>query len=75
VARPAAPPVPRSHGLVCEDRPGAAIAFLKAGAVTSIPAAVAVFALVKRPVFVWYLAVVLAGSLASGTAYQAFLTL
>jgi uncharacterized membrane protein YraQ (UPF0718 family) len=55
--------------------PGAAIAFLTAGAVTSIPAAVAVFALVKRPVFLWYLAVALAGSLASGTAYQAFLTL
>ncbi len=50
-------------------------AFLTAGAVTSIPAAVAVFALVKRPVFLWYLAVALAGSLASGTVYQAILTL
>lgn len=55
--------------------PGAAIAFLTAGAVTSIPAAVAVFALVERPVFLWYLAVALAGSLASGTVYQAILTL
>ena len=35
--------------------PGAAIAFLTAGAVTSIPAAVAVFALVERPVFLWSL--------------------
>ena len=55
--------------------PGAAIAFLTAGAVTSIPAAVAVFALVERPVVLWYLAVALAGSLASGTVYQAILTL
>ncbi len=55
--------------------PGAAIAFLTAGAVTSIPAAVAVFALVERPVFLGYLAVALAGSLASGIVYQAILTL
>ncbi len=55
--------------------PGAAIAFLTAGAVTSIPAAVAVFALVKHPVFLWYVAVAIAGSLASGAVYQAILTL
>lgn len=51
--------------------PGAAIAFLTAGAVTSIPAAMAVFALVRRSVFLWYLLIALTGSLASGYAYQA----
>ena len=50
--------------------PGAALTFLTAGAVTSIPAAMAVFALVKRPVFLWYLAVALSGSLATGFGYQ-----
>jgi uncharacterized membrane protein YraQ (UPF0718 family) len=51
--------------------PGAALAFLTAGAVTSIPAAMAVYALVKPPVFLWYLAIALTGSLASGFLYQA----
>jgi uncharacterized membrane protein YraQ (UPF0718 family) len=50
--------------------PGAALAFLTAGAVTSLPAAMAVFALVKRPVFAWYLAIALTGSLASGLGFQ-----
>ena len=53
--------------------PGAAIAFLTAGAVTSIPAAMAVFALVKRPVFLWYLATALTGSLLTGFGYQGVL--
>jgi hypothetical protein len=51
--------------------PGAALAFLTAGAVTSIPAAMAVYALVKPPVFFWYLTIALTGSLASGFLYQA----
>jgi len=51
--------------------PGAALAFLTAGAVTSLPAAMAVYALVKPPVFAWYLAIALTGSLASGFLYQA----
>jgi uncharacterized membrane protein YraQ (UPF0718 family) len=50
--------------------PGAGMAFLTAGAVTSIPAAMAVFALVHRPVFFWYLALALTGSLATGLGYQ-----
>jgi uncharacterized membrane protein YraQ (UPF0718 family) len=53
--------------------PGAALAFLVAGGVTSLPAAMAVFALVKKPVFLWYLAVALLGSLAIGYAYQGWL--
>lgn len=55
--------------------PGAALAFLVAGGVTSLPAAMAVFALVRAPVFLWYLGLALAGSLAVGFAYQAFLVL
>ncbi len=50
--------------------PGAALAFLVAGGVTSLPAAMAVFALVRRPVFLWYLALALIGSLLVGFAYQ-----
>ncbi len=51
--------------------PGAALAFLTAGAVTSLPAAMAVYALVRHRVFLWYLATALAGSLLSGYLYQA----
>ena len=53
--------------------PGAALAFLTAGGVTSLPAAMAVYALVKRPVFLWYLALALAGSLIVGYGYQGLL--
>ena len=55
--------------------PGAALAFLIAGGVTSLPAAMAVHALVRRTVFLWYLAVALTGSLLAGFAYQAVLAL
>jgi len=50
--------------------PGAALAFLTAGGVTSLPAAIAVFALVRRPVFLWYLAQALIGSALAGVLYQ-----
>ena len=53
--------------------PGAAFTFLIAGGVTSLPAAMAVYALVRRAVFVWYLAVALLGSLLVGFAVQAVL--
>jgi uncharacterized membrane protein YraQ (UPF0718 family) len=52
--------------------PGAGMAFLIAGGVTSIPAAVAVWALVRPAVFGWYLALALAGGLAAGILFQAF---
>jgi len=55
--------------------PGAALAFLIAGGVTSLPAAMAVFALVRRPVFFWYLVQAALGALAAGFAYQAVLAL
>jgi hypothetical protein len=51
--------------------PGAALAFMVAGAVTSIPAAMAVFALVRRGVFFWYLVLGISGSVLAGYAYQA----
>jgi uncharacterized membrane protein YraQ (UPF0718 family) len=50
--------------------PGSAMAFLTAGGMTSIPAALAVFALVRRPVFVWYLGLALVASALSGVLYQ-----
>lgn len=52
--------------------PGAALGFMVAGGVTSIPAAMAVFALVKRPVFLWYLVWGLTGSLAVAYAFQGY---
>lgn len=50
--------------------PGAAMAFITAGAVSSIPAAIAVWALVKKPVFVLYLALGLTGAMIAGWLYQ-----
>jgi len=50
--------------------PGAGLAFLVAGGITSVPAAMAVFALVRLRVFALYVAFALAGSLAAGIAYQ-----
>jgi uncharacterized membrane protein YraQ (UPF0718 family) len=55
--------------------PGAALAFLIAGGVTSLPAAMAVFALVRGPLFLWYLGLAALGALAAGFAYQAVLAL
>jgi hypothetical protein len=54
--------------------PGAALAFMVGGAVTSIPAAVAVAALVRWPVFLAYVAFGFAGAIASGLAYALYLT-
>lgn len=50
--------------------PGAAMAFVTAGAVSSIPAAIAVFALVKKPVFALYLILGLTGSMFTALLYQ-----
>ncbi len=49
---------------------GAAMAFVTAGAVSSIPAAIAVFALVKKPVFALYLLLGLVGSMSTAWLYQ-----
>jgi hypothetical protein len=50
--------------------PGAAMTFITSGAVSSIPAALAVYALVRKPVFALYLALGLVGSILAGYAYQ-----
>ncbi len=49
---------------------GAALAFATAGAVSSIPAAIAVWALVRRSVFVLYIGLGLFGAILSGYVYQ-----
>lgn len=53
--------------------PGAGMAFLVAGGVTSIPAAIAVFALVKKPVFALYIALSMAGGLLAGLGWQVYI--
>ena len=50
--------------------PAAALAFTTAGAVSSIPAAIAVWALVKKPVFLLYLLLGLAGAIITAWVYQ-----
>jgi hypothetical protein len=67
--------VPVVAGLIQSGMaPGAGLAFMTAGGVTSIPAAVAVWALVRRRVFAWYLLLALAGSALAGLLYQAALS-
>ena len=51
--------------------PGVGLAFLVAGGVSSIPAAVAVWALAKREVFALYLGFAFAGAFASGLLFSA----
>jgi uncharacterized membrane protein YraQ (UPF0718 family) len=55
--------------------PAVALAFLISGGVSSIPAATAVWALVKPRVFALYLGLAIAGSLLAGYAYSAYLHL
>ncbi|MBT3701804.1 MAG: permease [Alphaproteobacteria bacterium] len=50
--------------------PGAAMSFLIAGSVTSIPAAMAVFALVRLPIFGFYILLGVVGATLSGIAWQ-----
>jgi hypothetical protein len=51
--------------------PGAGMAFLLAGGVTSIPAAIAVYALARPPVFAAYLGFAFVGTLTAGLLYGA----
>jgi uncharacterized protein len=55
--------------------PGAALAFLIGGGVTSVPAAIAVWSIARPPVFAAYLGFAVAGAALSGLAWQSFLTL
>ena len=52
--------------------PGAAMAFLVAGGVTSIPAAIAVYALARPKVFGLYLGLSVTGALIAGYGFQAY---
>ena len=64
--------LPLVGGLISQGMaPGAAMAFLLAGGVTSIPAAVAVFALARAPVFLSYVVFAFAGAMAGGFLYGA----
>lgn len=51
--------------------PGAAMSFIIAGGVTCIPAAVAVWALVKPKVFIAYLVYAAIGAVCAGITWQA----
>ena len=55
--------------------PAAGLAFLVAGGVTSVPAAMAVAALVRWPVFAWYLVLAGVGALSTALAYHVWLLL
>ncbi len=53
--------------------PAAGMAFMIAGGVTSLPASMAVFAVVRARVFAWYLLLALLGSLIIGYLFQLIL--
>ncbi len=63
--------LPLVGGLIGQGMaPGAGLAFLVAGGVTSLPAAIAVWALVKPRVFALYIALSLSGAFAAGVLFQ-----
>ncbi|MEO1405661.1 MAG: permease [Pseudomonadota bacterium] len=63
--------LPLVGGLIGQGMaPGAGLAFLVAGGVSSLPAAIAVWALVKKEVFLLYLGIALTGSFAIGLLFQ-----
>jgi uncharacterized membrane protein YraQ (UPF0718 family) len=65
--------IPLMAGLVdLGMAPAAGLAFLTAGAATSIPAAMAVYPLVKRNVFLCYVGLALVGSWLAGVIYGVF---
>jgi uncharacterized membrane protein YraQ (UPF0718 family) len=64
--------LPLVSGLMTQGMaPGAGLAFLVAGGVSSVPAAIAVWALARPPVFGLYLGFAVAGSLGAGLIFQA----
>ncbi|MCO8146533.1 permease [Rhodovulum tesquicola] len=63
--------LPLVGGLITQGMaPGAGMAFLVAGGVTSIPAAMAVWALTRPQVFALYIALSLTGALVAGLLFQ-----
>ncbi|MEX2518114.1 MAG: permease [Paracoccaceae bacterium] len=68
--------LPLVGGLIDQGMaPGAGLAFLAAGGVTSLPAAIAVWALVKRQVFALYIGLALTGSFAAGLLFDLWVSL
>lgn len=66
--------LPIVKGLIIQGmQPGAAIAFLIAGPVTTIPAMTAVWTVVRRPIFALYVAISLFGSMLLGFIVSAIL--
>jgi uncharacterized protein len=66
--------LPLVGGLISQGMaPGVGMAFLIAGGVTSIPAAIAVFALARLPVFAAYVGFAITGALVAGLVYGAFI--
>lgn len=66
--------IPITQGLVASGMsPGAAMAFLVAGPVTTIPCMMTVWMMVKKPLFFYYLSVGIIGSLAAGYLFQALM--
>ena len=66
--------LPLVGGLIEQGmNPAAGMAFLVGGGISCIPAAVAVFALVKKPVFFSYLTIAIMGAILSGIGYAGFL--
>lgn len=64
--------VPLLEGLLTQGmNPGAAMAFMIAGGISSIPAAIAVWALVKPRVFAAYLTFAITGAIIAGIAWAA----
>ena len=64
---------PLAAGLMEQGmNPGAAMAFLLAGGVTCIPAAVAVWSLVRTRIFLGYLTFAVIGSVLAGLTFSAF---
>lgn len=66
--------LPIINGLLAQGmQPGAAIAFLIAGPVTTIPAMTAVWGVVNRRIFILYLAIGLLGAMVLGILANAIL--
>ena len=66
--------LPLASGLIDKGfSPGAVLTFITAGAMTSIPAAVAVVSIVKKPVFFLYLFIAFTGAMMVGYLYHGWL--
>jgi len=66
--------LPLVDGLLSQGMaPGAALSFMVAGGITCIPAAIAVYALVRKPTFIAYLGFALVGAFLAGLIFQQFM--